>query len=232
MVEPASTSQTKSYATIIPSSSGAHSLGTTSYKWNYLYCNYIGRSSSYVTSAYITDAYITNFHGTVPSAVDATNATNDSAGNQINTTYIRDVSVGSSSTTFAVYNEAGSSSIKTGTSYDKGLSLTRSSVSTNSVDLSGAVAAIISGTGVGRVRLVCFKTTAAWTKKTANIYVSGATLHQVNLRTSDNTSDTVIRFDATTSISNNTLTGVWRLLNYIGSISSGDMIVALAVQVS
>lgn len=231
-LEAASTSQTKSYATIIPSSSGSYSLGTTSYKWNYLYCNYIGRSSSYVTSAYITDAYITNFHGTVPSAVDATNATNDSAGNQINTTYIRNVSVGSSSTTFAVYNEAGSSSIKTGTSYDKGLSLTRSSVSTNAVDLSGAVAAIISGTGIGRVRLVCFKTTAAWTKKTANIYVSGATLHQVNLRTSDNTSDTIIRFDATTSISNSTLTGVWRLLNYIGSISSGDMIVALAVQVS
>lgn len=221
-----------SYATVMPSPSGVYSLGTTSYKWQYLYCNYIGRSTNYVTSAYITDAYITNFHGTVPSAVNATNATNDSAGNQINTTYLRNVSIGSSSTSFVIYGENGSTSTATGTSYNKGLSLTRSSVATNAVDLSGAVASIISGTGVGSVRFVCFKTTALWTKKNGNLYVSGTKLHQVDLRTSDNGSDTIIRFDATTSISNSTLTGVWRLLNYIGSISSGNMIVALAVQVS
>ena len=231
-LEPTSTSQIKSYATITPSSSGGYSLGTTSYKWNYLYCNYIGRSTNYVTSAYITDAYITNFHGTVPTAVDATNATNDSAGNQINTTYLRSVSIGSSPTSFVIYGENSSTSTATGTSYNKGLSLTRSSVATNAVDLSGAVASIISGTGVGSIRLVCFKATASWTKKNGNLYVSGTKLHQVDLRTSDNTSNTIIRFDATTSISNSTLTGVWRLLNYIGSISSGDMVVALAVQVS
>lgn len=221
-----------SYATVMPSPSGVYSLGTTSYKWQYLYCNYIGRSTNYVTSAYITDAYITNFHGTVPSAVNATSATNDSAGNQINTTYLRNVSIGSSSTSFVIYGENSSTSTATGTSYNKGLSLTRSSVATNAVDLSGAVASIISGTGVGSVRFVCFKTTAPWTKKNGNLYVSGTKLHQVDLRTSDNGSDTIIRFDATTSISNSTLTGVWRLLNYIGSISSGNMIVALAVQVS
>lgn len=221
-----------SYATLTPSPSGVYSLGTASYKWQYLYCNYIGRSTNYVTSAYITDAYVTNFHGTVPTAVDATNATNDSAGNQINTTYLRNVSIGSSSTSFTVYNENSTISVSTGILYNKGLSLTRSNVATNAVDLSGAVASIISGTGVGRVRLVCFKTTAAWSKQNDNIYISGTRLHQVDLRTADDGSDTIVRFDATTSISNSTLTGVWRLLNYIGSISSGDMIVALAVQVS
>lgn len=60
-----STTQVTSYGNIIPN--GTRSLGSSSSKWNYLYCNYIGNSSNYITSAYIT-----TMNGTATNAVNAT----------------------------------------------------------------------------------------------------------------------------------------------------------------
>ncbi|MBO5752466.1 MAG: hypothetical protein J6S69_02080, partial [Proteobacteria bacterium] len=217
----ASTTSVTSSATISPSSNGGYSLGTSSYKWNYLYCNYIGSSSSYVTSAYIT-----NMYGT------ATKATADGSGNTITTTYIRTVSVGSSSKTFTTYTAAGGTSSATGYIYNTYLTTTKGDNSTtDTVYLTGLVANIIAGTGVGSIRLVCFKATAAWTKKNQNIYMSGSTLYPVYMRTAGNDSQNIIRHDASSSTSASTFTGVWRLLNYVGEISNGNFVVALAVKV-
>ena len=217
----ASTTSVTSSATISPSSNGGYSLGTSSYKWNYLYCNYIGSSSSYVTSAYIT-----NMYGT------ATKATADGSGNTITTTYIRIVSVGSSSKTFTTYTAAGGTSSATGYTYNTYLTTTKGDNSTtDTVSLTGLVANIIAGTGVGSIRLVCFKATAAWSKKSSNIYMSGTTLHPVYMRTDGNDSQNVIRHDASSSTSASTFNGVWKLLNYVGEISNGNFVVALAVKV-
>jgi hypothetical protein len=97
--------------------------------------------------------------------------------------------------------------------------------------LTGLVANIIAGTGVGSIRLVCFKATAAWSKKSSNIYMSGTTLHPVYMRTDGNDSQNVIRHDASSSTSASTFNGVWKLLNYVGEISNGNFVVALAVKV-
>lgn len=215
-----------SNVTIYPSTSGSVSLGSQFYKWNYVYCNYIGDSSNYVTSAYIT-----NMYGT------ASNATADASGNTITSTYLRSISVGSSSTTFTTYTAAGTTSSASGYSYNTELTLTKNSTST--VDLTGLVASIIagiSGIGVGSIRWVCCKTTAAWSKKSSNIYMSGAILYPVDMITSASDSECIIRFNANTSINNSTMgnstvPGVWRLLNYVGAISKGNMLVALAVRV-
>ena len=212
-----------SNVTIYPSTSGSVSLGSQFYKWNYVYCNHIGDSSNYVTSAYIT-----NMYGT------ASYATADASGNTITSTYLRSISVGSSSTTFTTYTAAGTTSSASGYSYNTTLTLTKNSTST--VSLTGLVANIIAGTGVGSVRWVCCKTTAVWTKKSSNIYMSGAILYPVDMITSASDSECMIRFNANTSINNSTMgnstvPGVWRLLNYVGAISKGNMLVALAVRV-
>lgn len=39
---------------LVPSSNGSYNLGSSSYKWNYVYADYIGSSSYKVTTAYIT----------------------------------------------------------------------------------------------------------------------------------------------------------------------------------
>ena len=67
--------------------------------------------------------------------------------------------------------------------------------------------------------------------------MSGTILYPVDMRTTAADTECIIRFNAKTSASvdstshNSTLSGVWRLLNYVGTISSGDMLVALAVRV-
>ena len=219
-----STTTLYSAADILPSTNLGSSLGAGSYRWNYLYCKYIGNPSYYVDYAYIT-----NMYGT------ASQATSDADGNIIASTYLRSISVGSSSTTFTTYTAAGTTSSASGYSYNTTLTLTKNSTST--VSLTGLVANIIAGTGVGSVRWVCCKTTSAWTKKNSNIYMSGTILYPVDMRTTAADTECIIRFNAKTSASvdstihNSTLSGVWRLLNYVGTISSGDMLVSLAVRV-
>lgn len=50
---------------LVPSSNGSYNLGSSSYKWSYVYANYIGSSSYKVTTAYITNigssSYKTNY---------------------------------------------------------------------------------------------------------------------------------------------------------------------------
>lgn len=84
----ADTSTVTSAATIRPSSNGGSSLGTTGYKWNYVYANYIGTSSYPVSTAHITD-----MHGT------ASRATSDASGNTITSTYLKSVTLVNSSGT-------------------------------------------------------------------------------------------------------------------------------------
>lgn len=177
-----------------------------------------------------------NLEGTATRATQATKATQDGSGNIITSTYISDISVGSSPKNFDIYTAAGRPSASaSGESYNTMLTLKKGS-STSSVSLTGLVANIIAGTDtgttVGNVRWVCLETTDAWSVKKKNIYMSGATLHSVDMTTSPDVDDCIIRFNARTSRDNQTLTGVWRLLNYVGAISSGKMIVALAVRVS
>lgn len=69
---------------ILPRATGSYNLGSSGpsgYKWNYLYSNYIGDSSNYVTSAYITTINGTTFTGT------ADKATKDASGNTITSYY-------------------------------------------------------------------------------------------------------------------------------------------------
>lgn len=84
----ASTSTVKSSATIRPSSNGGYSLGTTDYKWNYVYANYLGTPDYPVSMAYITD-----MQGT------ASKATSDDSGNIIKSTYLKSVTLVNSSGT-------------------------------------------------------------------------------------------------------------------------------------
>lgn len=169
------------------------------------------------------------YHGDVTGNADT--ATKDGSGNIITSTYISDISVDSSSTKFYTYTDTGKKhSVPTsGESYNT-MTLKKGS-STSSVTLNGLVANIIAGTDIGSVRWVCFKTTGDWSAKKQNIYMSGPTLHSVDMTTSPSGDDCIILFNARTSMNNETLTGVWRLLNYVGEISIGEMIVALAVRV-
>lgn len=77
-----------SSATIIPSSNGGYYLGNPDYKWDRVYANSLGTLSSPVVTAYIT-----NMLGT------ASNATSDSSGNIIKSTYLKSVTLVNSSGT-------------------------------------------------------------------------------------------------------------------------------------
>ena len=77
-----------SSATIIPSSNGGHSLGSSNYKWGCVYADYIGNSIYPVSTAYITD-----MQGT------ASNATSDASGNTITSTYLKSITLVNSSGT-------------------------------------------------------------------------------------------------------------------------------------
>lgn len=54
LLAPVNTSTVKSSATIRPSSNGGYSLGTTDYKWNYVYANYGDFNSSLSTNGTLT----------------------------------------------------------------------------------------------------------------------------------------------------------------------------------
>lgn len=228
-----SASSLVSTATMRPSNSSTYSLGTASYKWNYVYCNNLGTSSSPVAIAYITN--ITgDLNGTATNATNAEFASKDSAGNIITSSYVKNISVGSSSKTFSVTSAAGTASTVSGNESNTYITMTKGTAS--AVSMNGTVASIIAGTGVGSVRWVCCKTTAAWTKKSTYIYMSGSILRPVDMKTDSSDSNCVVRFNAQTSLNNSTigttsLPGVWQLLSYVGAISSGDMLVALAVRV-
>ena len=205
------------------SSTSYVNLGSTSYKWGYIYGTYLGNSSNYFTSAYIT-----NMYGT------AEKATSDSAGNNINSTYIKSITNPvSSSSTITVYNTTAggttSSSIYAPTS---NLRLIKGDSTNTSLSLENAVASVLSATNsVGMIRLVAFKSTAAWAKTTSDIYIDGSILRPVDLRTEDSTSDTVLRINATTTLNNSVYTGTWRVLHRIGNVSSGNTVVALAIRI-
>ena len=172
---------------------------------------------------------------TATQATQATQATKDGSGNTITSTYLSDISVDRGSHTFYTYTTSGISSSVEGLSYRTYLTLTKGSTSKSFMDLTGLVASIIAGTGtgtpVGNVRWVCCKTTGKWSKKNENIYMSGTILHPVDMTTSESGTACVIRFNASTSINNTQLSGVWRLLSCVGEISNGHMLVALAVRV-
>ena len=191
----------------------------------------VGSSSKKLASVYANTFY-GNLSGNADTATQATQATKDGSGNIITSTYIRDISVDSPSTTFTTYTAEGtiSSESASGKSYKTELTLKKGS-STSTVPLTGLVANIIAGAGVGSVRWVCCKTAAAWSAKRSNIYMSGTILHPVEMRTSSADVECTIRFNASRSIINNTLYGVWELLSYVGEISNGNMLVALAVRV-
>ena len=122
-----------------------------------------------------------------------------------------------------------SSSIYYPSSY---IRLTKGSSSVTDLDLWNAVAAVLSATNsVGMIRLVAFKSTSAWAKTTSDIYIDGSILRPVDLRTEDSASDTILRINATTTLNNSVYTGTWRVLHRIGNISSGNMIVALAIRI-
>lgn len=111
----ASPSSVTSSATISPSSNGVYSLGTSSYKWNYLYCNYIGSSSYPVISAYIT-----NMYGT------ASKATADASGNTITSSYASSISDSTTSRSYRTWSSSGIGSLSdsaTGTDMTTNLSL-------------------------------------------------------------------------------------------------------------
>lgn len=173
--------------------------------------------------------------GTATRATQATKATQDGSGNIIISTYLRDISVDRFSKSFFTYTTAGIQSSVQGFSYNTALTLKTGDTSTRLVSLTDLVANIIAGTGtgttVGNVRWVCCKTTGKWSKKDENIYMSGANLYPVDMTTSASDAECAIRFNATTSLGNSALIGVWRLLSYVGAISNGNMLVALAVRV-
>lgn len=189
----------------------------------------VGSSSKRLASVY-ADTFYGNLSGNADTATQATQATKDGSGNIITSTYIRDISVNSSEKTFDTCTTSGIQASAKGLLYKTALTLTKNS--TSEVYLTGLVANIIAGTGIGSVRWVCCKTTAAWKVKKSNIYMSGTALHSVNMTTSSADVDCTIQFDASTSISTDTLIGVWRLLSYVGAILNGNMLVALAVRVS
>ena len=172
---------------------------------------------------------------TATQATQATQATKDDSGNTITSTYLSDISVDTYSHQIFTYTTSGISSTATESTYRTYLTLTKGSTSKSFMDLTGLVANIIAGTGtgttVGNVRWVCCKTTGNWSKKSKNIYMSGTNLHPVDMTTSESGTACVIRFNASTSINNNQLSGVWRLLSWVGEISNGNMLVALAVRV-
>lgn len=205
------------------SSTSYVNLGSTSYKWGYIYGTYLGNTTNYFTSAYIT-----NMYGT------AEKATSDSAGNNINSTYIKSITNPvSSSSTITVYNTtAGGTTASSIYAPTSNLRLIKGDSTNTSLSLESAVASVLSSTNsVGMLRIVAFKSTASWTKKTSDIYIDGSILRPVDLRTEASDTGCVIRFNAETTLNNTVYTGTWRVLHRIGNISSGDMVVALAIRI-
>lgn len=80
------TSTVTSAATIIPSSNGGSSLGSTSSKWGCVYANLIGSPDHPISTAYINA-----MQGT------ASKATSDDSGNTITSTYLKSVTLVNSS---------------------------------------------------------------------------------------------------------------------------------------
>ena len=191
------------------------------------------------SSKKLASVYANTFYGNLSGNADtATRATKDGSGNTITSKYLSDISVDESNHTFSTYTTSGNPSssssgeVRSSNTY---LTLTKGSTSKSFMGLTGLVANIIAGTGtettVGNVRWVCCKTTGSWSKKNENIYMSGTILHPVDMTTSSANVDCTICFNARTSINNNALSGVWRLLSCVGEISEGHMLVALAVRV-
>lgn len=54
----------KSSSSIVPSASANYSLGSSSYKWNYLYATYIGNSSTPIITEYVNTLVCVNTSGT------------------------------------------------------------------------------------------------------------------------------------------------------------------------
>lgn len=205
------------------SSTSYVNLGSTSYKWGYIYGTYLGNSSNYFTSAYIT-----NMYGT------AEKATSDSSNNTIVSTYIKSITnPTTSSSTISVYNTTSggitTSSVSAPTSYFR---LIKGDSTFTTLSLESVVASVLSSTNsVGMLRIVAFKSTASWSKKTSDIYIEGSILRPVDLRTEASDTGCVIRFNAETTLDNTTYTGTWRVLHRIGNVSSGNMVVALAIRI-
>ena len=191
----------------------------------------IGSSSSTVTEAYID--YMT---GTASYAEEAGKAIQDSNGSAIYTTYITDIATSTSSSSITVYNTAAggttSSTVSVPTS-NLLLKNNNNAATKYTRSIATAIAGAISNTNdVGMIRLVAFKTTASWTKKTTDIYISGSLLRPVDLRTEDNDTGCIIRINAETTLNNSTYSGTWRVLHRIGNINSGNMFVALAIRIA
>lgn len=303
-----SSATVRSFRPVVNYSTSAYvNLGSPSYKWGYVYANYIGSSSykvatvyatnlgtssyyvsntystnvyatnlgsasgSSISNAYIdylsattigatnnrvangyftnlsatsigsststvTEAYIDYMTGTASYAEEAGKAVQDSKGSTIYTTYIADISTSTSSSSTTVYNTtAGGTTSSTVAIPTSNLLLknNNSAATKYTRSIAAAVAGTISNSDdVGMIRLVAFKTTATWTKKTTDIYISGSLLRPVDLRTENNDTSCVLRINAETTLNNSAYSGTWRVLHKIGNISSGNMFVALAIRIA
>ena len=303
-----SSATNRSFRPVVNYSTSAYvNLGSSSYKWGYVYANYIGSSSYkvstvyatnlgassyYVTNTYstnvyatnlgsasgssisnayidyisattigatnnrvtngyftnlsatnigsststVTEAYIDYMTGTASYAEEAGKAVQDSKGSAIFTTYIADISTSTNPLSITVYNTAAggttSSTVSVPTS-NLLLKNNNSFATKYTRSIAAAVAGAISNSDdVGMIRLVAFKTTANWTKKTTDIYISGSLLRPVDLRTEDNDTGCILRINAETTLNNSAYSGTWRVLHKIGNISSGNMFVALAIRIA
>ena len=191
----------------------------------------IGSSSSSVTEAYID--YMT---GTASFATEAGKAIQDSKGSAIFTTYIADISTSTNSSSTTVYNTAAGGTTPSTVAIPTSNLLLKNNNSF-ATKYTRSIAAAVAGTisnsdDVGMIRLVAFKTTANWTKKTTDIYISGSLLRPVDLRTEDNDTGCILRINAETTLNNSAYSGTWRVLHKIGNISSGNMFVALAIRIA
>lgn len=159
--------------------------------------------------------------------------------NNIISSYVKDISSSydSSSTvsTYRITHASGESSNWNYTPVKWRYSLGNSQ--SYRLNIASEVALAISGTDIGAVRLVSLKTSNVWSKNSGygsgatGIYVTGTILHPAFLRTTAHDSTTVIRCDCS-DFNTPTFTGTWFILHYLGSIASGDCVVALAVRVA
>lgn len=194
-------------------------------------------TSSYVSGASdvelklpsIIKASISGNASTATSATTSTRATGDKNGVDI-TTYVKRLGyIAESSSQNVIVDKSHTKQIKN-LSFNKLNSINGGGTATT-VDLGYAIAEKVSAWDeVGSICLVALKTTQNWNSNDTMPYISGSLLSLAFIRTLDGDSATNIRCNG--DILSVNLSGTWRILNGVGTIASGDLMVALAVKVA
>lgn len=223
----AGTSTVTSAATIRPTTSGSYSLGSGTYKWNYIYANYLGSSSYSLTGAYITSAYCTNLYSSGTSAVKCL-----SLGT--NTSYANDLEIPGSnadgsrgylhpSNDYGV--DLGEANHCFNKLYVKDIKAYGTIDGTLSDDIYSAITSRLYGTSVGSIGLFQYKRSSYNSTISRGTLLNNGTLKQCGF--SADSDNARICFEAPGS----TVSGTWKLINEVAAARTSGYVYCLVLAV-